>query len=321
MSAPVSPEPALASDLKDLHLEGFEGLSEQAYLDRIGTLSFEWVEWTPDRIRAVRDVLTPWNHNIKLADGIYTAYCEEFYSGPQEIMRVLTQALSGDFAGRRVLDIGCNEGYFSAECALQGAEVLGIEARLINIKKLEFVKSVLGLPSFRFVRDDAMSVTRERYGSFDVALVMGLLYHLEEPFTLLENVSRLCNGFALIDTLISLEHQPTTLCGDWKPELSSLQEFTHRDRTYSGRLHREYESSATQVGKDLAATSSLGHDWSMWLTEEALVELLRDVGFEQIVKFVYPKHEDVWWADVQRDARVLLLAVKNRSEFRSRIFT
>ena len=319
MTAPVSQQPSAGSPLEDLHLEKFE--RDQAYLDRIGTLSFEGVAWTPERIRAVRDFLSPLHHNIKLADGIYTAYSEEFYSGPQEIMGVLNHALSGDFAGKRVLDVGCNEGYFSAECALQGAEVLGIEARLINIKKLEFVKSVLGLPRFRFVRDDAMAVTRERYGSFDVVLVTGLLYHLEDPFTLLDNVSQLCDGFALIDTLISFEHQPPTLCGDWKPELSSLQDFTYRDRTYSGRLHREYDSSATQVGKELAATSSLGHDWSMWLTEEALVQLLHDVGFEQIVKFVYPRHEDVWWADVQRDARVLLLAVKKRSEFRSRIFT
>jgi 2-polyprenyl-3-methyl-5-hydroxy-6-metoxy-1,4-benzoquinol methylase len=309
------------SPVRELHLEGLEGLSEQDYLDRISTLSFEGVEWTPERIKAVRDVFMPWNHNIKLADGIYTAYTEELYSGPREAMRVLNHALSGHFAGKRVIDIGCNEGYFSAECALQGAEVLGIEARLINIKKMEFVKSVLGLPRFRFVRDDARAVTREKYGSFDVALVMGLLYHLEEHFTLLENVSRLCEGFVLIDTLVSFEDQPDTLCGDWKPELSELQDFRYGDRTYSGRLHREYDSDATQVGKDLAATSSLGHEWSMWLTEEALVQLLRDVGFEQIVKFVYPKHEDVWWADVRRDARVLLMAVKKRSEFRSRIFT
>jgi 2-polyprenyl-3-methyl-5-hydroxy-6-metoxy-1,4-benzoquinol methylase len=321
LSAVIPQELALASSLEDL-LEGLdEELSDQDYLDRVARLSFAGVAWTPERISAVRDVLTPWCHNIKLAEGVYATYCEEFYSAHQEIMRVVNHALSGDFAGKRVLDVGCLEGYFSAECALQGAEVLGVEGKLINVKKCEFVKSVLGLQNLRFVQDDAMAVTREKYGSFEAVLVLGLIYHLDDPFTFLENVSRLCNGFALIDTLISFEHQPTTLCGDWKPELSSLQEFTYRDRTYAGRLYREFDTSATQVGKDLSTTASLRNEQSVWLTEEALVQLLRDVGFEQVEKLVYPRHEDVWWANVQRDARVLLLAVKKRSEFRSRIFT
>lgn len=317
MRVGASEEPARG----ELGLDGLADLSEDEYLERIGALSFEDVTWTPERIAAVRDLFSPWHHNIKLADGIYTVYQQEVYTGVREITRVLHQAVGGNFAGKRVIDIGCNEGYFSAECALHGADVLGIEARLINNKKLEFVKSVLGLPSFRFVRDEAQNVTREKYGGFDVALVLGLLYHLEEPFTVLENVAGLCDGFVLIDTLISFEDQPETLCGDWKPELTDLQEFTHRGRTYTGRLHREYDSSATEVGKDLAATSSLGHEWSMWLTEDSLLRLLRDVGFEQIVKLVYPKDEDMWWADVRRDARVLIMATRNRSEFRSKIFT
>jgi 2-polyprenyl-3-methyl-5-hydroxy-6-metoxy-1,4-benzoquinol methylase len=314
-------ELASASSLEDVLDVLDQDLSDQEYLDWVTGLSFTGVTWTPERISAVRDVLNPWNHNIKLADGLYTASCDEFYPAHQEIMRVVAHALSGDFAGKRVLDVGCLEGYFSTECALQGAEVLGVEGKLINVKKCEFVKSVLDLHDVRFVHDDAMAVTRDRYGSFDAALVLGLLYHLDDPFTFLENVSGLCDGFVLIDTLIALEDQPPTLCEDWKPELSSLQEFTHRDRSYAGRLYREFDSGATQLGKELSTTASLRNEQSIWLTEEALVQLLRDVGFEQIEKLVYPRHEDNWWADVRTDGRVLLLAVKKRSEFRSRIFT
>jgi 2-polyprenyl-3-methyl-5-hydroxy-6-metoxy-1,4-benzoquinol methylase len=320
LTSVIPQELALAQSLEDVLEVLDQKLGDEDYLDQLARLSFAGVAWTPERIRAVRDVL-PWNHNIKLADGVYTTDWEEFYPAHQEIMRVVNHALSGDFAGKRVLDLGCLEGYFSAECASQGAEVLGVEGKLINVKKCEFVKSVLGLQNLGVVHDDAMAVTREQYGAFDAVLLLGLLYHLDDPFTLLENVSRLCNGFVLIDTLISFEHQPTTLCGDWTPELSSLREFTHRDRTYAGRLYREFDSGTTQLGKDLSTTASLRNEQSIWLTEEALVQLLRDVGFEQVEKLVYPRQEDVWWADAQRDARVLLLAVKKRSEFRSRIFT
>jgi len=310
------------SAVEDVHLERLDGgLSDQDYLDRVATLSFEGVAWNRERISAVRDFLAPWNHNIKLADGIYTQYCEDYYPAHQEIMRVLAHAVSGDFAGKRILDIGCLEGYFSAECASQGAEVLGVEGKVINVKKCEFVKSVLGIENPRFVQDDAMAVTREKYGSFEAVLAMGLIYHLQDPFTFMENVARLCNGFTLIDTLISFEHQPKVVCGNWNPELSPLKEFAYGDRTYAGRLYREFDTNATEAGKDLSPTASLRNEFSIWLTEEALVQLLRDVGFEQIEKLVYPRHEDVWWADVQSDSRVLILATKKRNEFRSRILT
>lgn len=322
MSAVTRVDSISTSPVEDLRLEGLhDGLSDQDYLDRVTTLSFKGVAWNRERISAIRDFLCPWNHNIRLADGIYTTYCEEHYPAHQEIMRVLTHALSGDFPGKRILDIGCLEGYFSAECASQGAEVLGVEGRVINVRKCEFVKSVLGLENLRFVQDNAMAVTREKYGSFEAVLATGLIYHLDDPFTFLENVARLCNGFTLIDTLISFEHQPKLLCGDWSPELSSLKEFAYGDGTYAGRLYREFDPSATDVGKDLSPAASLGNEFSIWLTEEALVQLLREVGFEQVEKLVYPRHEDVWWADVQRDARVLFLAVKKRNEFRSGIFT
>jgi 2-polyprenyl-3-methyl-5-hydroxy-6-metoxy-1,4-benzoquinol methylase len=322
VSAVIREDSVVVSALESLQLEGLDDeLSNQEYLDRVASLSFEGVTWNRGLIMAVRDFLCPWNHNIRLADGVYTTYCNEYYSAHQEIMRVLSHALSGDFTGKRVLDIGCLEGYFSAESALQGAEVLGVEGRVINLKKCEFVKSVLGIEHLRFVRDDAMAVTREKYGSFDAVLAMGLVYHLNDPFTFLEEVARLCDGFCLIDTLISLERQPELLGGDWKPELSSLREFAHGDRTYAGRLYREFDTDAPELGKDLSPAASLGNEFSIWLTEESLVKLLRDVGFEQIAKLVYPRHEDIWWADVRRDARVLLLAVKKRQEFRSQIFT
>jgi hypothetical protein len=59
---------------------------------------------------------------------------------------------------------------------------------------------------------------------------------------------------------------------------------------------------------------------SVWLTEDSLVQLLRDVGFEQVQKIAYGQREPIWWGDEEEDARILLLAVKKRSAFRSRLF-
>lgn len=295
-------------------------LDDQGYLDLVSGLSFNGMSWDNESIAATRDLLAPWHHNIKLAEGIYTKYWQDPYPEHEEIMKIVNQSVSGSFEGKRVLDIGCLEGYFSTECALHGADVLGIDGRLINIKKCEFVKSVLGVENVRFAQDDAMAVTREKYGSSDVVLALGLIYHLEDPFSFLENLSELSHGVVLIDTLVALEEPAETIGGDWKPELSPLEQFTHKGKSYTGRRYREFESDATQLGKKLSPTASLENDLSIWLTESSLIQLLRDVGFEQVEKLVYGKDESLWWADVQRDARVLCLAVKQRDQFHSKIF-
>jgi 2-polyprenyl-3-methyl-5-hydroxy-6-metoxy-1,4-benzoquinol methylase len=287
------------------------------YLGKISKLSFENMRWNRQNIAEIRDFLSPWNHNIKLPHNIFTAYCEDYYPAHKEIMKILNQQLKGDFKRRRVLDIGCLEGYFSAECALQGASVLGVEGKTINVKKCEFVKSVLGIKNLSFVKDDAMRITKKKYGSFDVVLALGLLYHLDAPFKFLENISRLCNGFMLLDTHVALREESST--GDWKPDLSPLKKFKVGKKTYEGRLYREFNADTAQLTKDLSSTASLKNEFSAWLTEDSLVSLLRDVGFEQVSKIVFPERENAWWSDTKANARVLMLAVKKRDPFRSKI--
>jgi len=138
--------------------------------------------------------------------------------GRRHLHGVLHGLLSGaraDYAGhqprarRRVCRqarprCGLSGGYFSVECALQGAEVVGVDHRVINVKKCEFVKSVLGVETASFNLDDALHLTRSRYGEFDVVLTLGLLYHLDDPFTFVSNVAELCDRFAVIDSLIAL---------------------------------------------------------------------------------------------------------------------
>jgi SAM-dependent methyltransferase len=235
-------------------------------------------------------------------------------------LTIINHQLGGAFEGKRVLDVGCLEGYFSAECAMQGASVVGVDGKTINVRKCEFVRSVLGIRNLTLVKDDGMRVTRKKYGSFDVVLALGLLYHLDNPFKFLANMADLCDGFIQIDTHIALTDPPGSIKGRWRPELSPLRQFRVGKKSYTGRLFREFDAEADQLSKDLSTTASLRNNSSVWLTEDSLISLLRNVGFEQISKLVFPKEEGTWWSDVRADARVLVLAVKKRKSFRSKIF-
>jgi 2-polyprenyl-3-methyl-5-hydroxy-6-metoxy-1,4-benzoquinol methylase len=292
----------------------------RSYLERVAALQFEGVAWTRETIVEVLDLLAPWSHNIALPHGVYTAERDEYYPAHREMMRVVAERLGGEFTGRRVVDIGCLEGYFSIECALQGADVLGIDGKILNVRKCEFVRSVLGVQRAMFVRGDAMDVRRESAGRCDVVLALGLLYHLDNPYAFLENVAGVCDGFAVIDTHVALAAQPETLKDGWRPELSEMRTFTFGGRQYEGRLFREFPEDTTRDVKDVSPTTSLDNELSVWLTEESLVQMLHDIGFAGTEKVVFPRDAGTWWSDIRRDCRVLLVASSPRNRFRSRMF-
>jgi SAM-dependent methyltransferase len=293
---------------------------DRSYLDRIAALEFKGVEWTLEKILEVRDFLSPWNHNIPLPHGVYTAECDTYYPAHREIMRLVQERLGRDFRGRRIVDIGCLEGYFSIECALQGAEVLGIDGKLLNVQKCEFVRSVLGVERATFTLGNAMKVTRESYGGFDAVLALGLLYHLEDPYTFLANVAGLCDGFVVIDTHVALEDQPESIKGGWRPELSEMRTFSFGGRSYEGRLFREFAAATEREVKELSPTASLENELSVWLTEESLVRMLHDVGFSGTDKIVYPRELGTWWSDMRKWSRVLMIASASNCNFRSKLF-
>ena len=108
-------------------------LDEAAYLRAIEELDLEGVAWDAGNLAEVRDFLGPWHHNIRLPHGVHTAYWEAPYPAHEEMMRVVARELRGGFAGKRVLDLGCLEGYFAVECALQGATVVAIDGKIKNL--------------------------------------------------------------------------------------------------------------------------------------------------------------------------------------------
>jgi SAM-dependent methyltransferase len=293
---------------------------DPSYIDHITALDFNGIQWTRERILEIGTLLSPWNHNIPLPHGVYTAGCSDYYPAHREIMRVVSERLGRNFSGRRIVDIGCLEGYFSIECALQGAQVLGIDGKLLNVRKCDFVRSVLGVERATFVLGDAMNVTYESFGQFDVVLALGLLYHLEDPYTFLNNVAALCDGFAVLDTHVALDNQPESIKEDWRPELSEMRTFTFGGRPYEGRLFREFPTGTSRAVKDLSPTASLENEFSVWLTEDSLVRMLHDVGFSGTEKIVYPRKAGTWWSDIRRDCRVLIVASSPHNQFRSKLF-
>src|SRR5437763_14268603 len=81
-----------------------------------------------DDIRTRVEALGPWFHNLDL-NGVRTAPAHFLGDYPAVKWRRFAGAIPTDLAGRTVLDIGCNAGFYSMEMKRRGAaRVLGIDS-------------------------------------------------------------------------------------------------------------------------------------------------------------------------------------------------
>jgi tRNA (mo5U34)-methyltransferase len=125
--------------------------------------------------------LGPWFHNLHLPDGSQTAPDHPLGDFPARKWRQVAPHVPADLTGWRVLDVGCNAGFYSFELARRGADVLGIDREPHFLRQAEWGAGVYGLKQrVRFERMHVYDVSRlpER---FDLVLFMGVFYHLRYP--------------------------------------------------------------------------------------------------------------------------------------------
>jgi Methyltransferase domain len=214
----------------------------------------------------------PWTaDNVYLGGGVYTLD----HTAPEraDILRRLMQVIQ-DVAHRplpelRVLDLACLEGLYGIELALQGAKVVGIEARQANLEKARFVKRALNLRGLELVQDDVRNISPEKYGQFDAILCAGILYHLDVPdvFHFIERIFEMTADFAVFDTQISI---------------AAREVRVYKSRKYSGRCFTEHGQDSSPNEKEQRLWSSLDNDKSFWFTKPSLLNFLSHVGFTSV---------------------------------------
>ena len=93
---------------------------------------------------------------------------------------------------KRILELGSLEGAHSVQLATRPGveEVIAIEGRAANIRKAELVKGLLGVRNVTFVEANLETTDLTTFGQFDAVFCSGLLYHLPEPWKLIEQLPR-----------------------------------------------------------------------------------------------------------------------------------
>ncbi len=145
--------------------------------------------------------LGPWFHNIHLPGGVQTAPNHYLGDFPGFKWQKIAAHIPESLSGKRVLDIGCNAGFYSFELAKRGAEVTAIDLDSHYLKQAEWAAGVLGLsPQITFKKMQVYDLAHLQE-EFDITWFMGVFYHLRYPLLALDIVSEVTKEMMVFQTL------------------------------------------------------------------------------------------------------------------------
>lgn len=90
----------------------------------------------------------------------------------------------------KVLELGALEGGHTAALARRSKHVTGVEGRSANITRGRFILSLFGVTNARLVRGNLETLSLTTLGTFDLVFCVGLLYHLPDPISLLDQMAK-----------------------------------------------------------------------------------------------------------------------------------
>lgn len=206
-----------------------------------------------------------WHHKIWLSEKFFTPGCAPInpkaYDFPESL------------SGKRVLDIGARDGYWTFEALRRGArEVVAIDdfsdrnavpadLPYPQWENFDLCRKILGFSESvcRRITMSVYDISEETLGRFDYVLLYGVLHQLRHPLLALDKIASICDDTLLIESPI-------------------LDDFSY----YGGGLGKGYPDGQTLLefypGDELC-----GNPINRWsLTLQALALMAHSAGFIEV---------------------------------------
>jgi SAM-dependent methyltransferase len=139
-----------------------------------------------------------WRYRFEFEDGVRTpvsahGMVNRHAQRRRYFFEALLGLLGGSLRGRRVLDLGCNAGFWA----------LGVDAQQTYLDQASLVFEAKGVAParYRFEQGDVFDHVFDE--SFDVVLCLGLLDHVARPFELFGLMAEVGAELIVIDTEVS----------------------------------------------------------------------------------------------------------------------
>jgi tRNA (mo5U34)-methyltransferase len=155
------------------------------------------------RLQEEIESLGPWFHNLHLPDGTQTAPDHFLGDFPRQKWAQIVNYIPHDLSNWRVLDIGCNAGFYSFELARRGANVVGIDSEELYLTQARWAARQLDAEISSRIDFRQMQIydLARWQGRFDLVLFMGVFYHLRYPQLALDIVAQLVDRLMVFQTL------------------------------------------------------------------------------------------------------------------------
>ena len=226
-----------------------------------------------ERIRA-----RPWFYEFALPDGTRTKShlpvgVEKIHDTRLAMLdAALDAAVGSDCSVLTAVDLACHQGWFALQLAKRNfREIVGVDARDEHLADALLMAEVAGVSTFRTQKADLEDAHRADFGTYDVTLMLGLLYHLENPVRVLRLARALTRRVMVIETQVVPHMSGVVDWGSWQFQREMVGAFGIIDET-----EETHGSEASMHGICLAPSI------------ETLEWMLKRVGFSRVERLVPP---------------------------------
>lgn len=253
-SLPYIPSSFLAD--QGIHIKSLNSKPNQKDLEAIQTLAYE---------------LKPWR---KGPFYLFDLYIDSEW---QSFMKWQLLESKVNLKGKKIADVGCNNGYYMFEMYKHEPEsIVGFDPSGIFRTQFDFINHFLQLPiSFELLGvEDLPAYCRVKQSGFDVIFCLGVLYHRYDPINTLKFLSNALNpgGELILDTLIYDSEFDVCLCPTQSyakmsnvyfiPSVSTLRGWCQRAKLYDFEI------------LDIKVTSTNEQRQTQWIDSQSLSSFL-----------------------------------------------
>lgn len=186
-----------------------------------------------------------WHHRFEIAPGLITPGTYE----PGFLLEKM--GLPEDLSGRRVLDLGASDGFFSLEARRRGAHVVAVDYRPKDLHGFGIMEQISGF-DFEYHQINLYDIDPRAFGTFDLVIFFGVLYHLPDMLKALWVIRSVCSGQMFLETHCANELSPNVAAARYYRERTLNDDRTNfwspnalclRDMLYEAAFNIEHDET------------------------------------------------------------------------------
>jgi len=184
------------------------------------------------------------------------------------------ERLGGVF-GESILELGPLEAGHTYQLIKNGARSLvSIEANQLAFMKCLIVKELLGMTRVSFLLGDFSSYLAENSLRYDLVWASGVLYHMPDPISLLENISKASDRVFIWTHYVDVEEMPL----DDPRRVPIVGEDVVSWRGHNIKLYRR---TYFDVAQNANFTGGIETE-PAWMEREGILLVLKELGYAKM---------------------------------------